>query len=367
MTSPTQRYLVRPEHLPARAAFPVIDAHNHLWGRFNVEEILRVMDAVGVVSYCDLTANARIAWAGGGYTLEQADIREFFARCADPHPGRFYAFTLATFARPTSEPLFTDANAFVDETIAMLREHVALGARGLKVLKELGLHFRDGGGKLIAVDDDRLAPIWEEAGRLGAAVLIHQSDPVGFFEPVTPDNEHYESMRKFPSWSFADPKFPRKAELLRRRDHLVRSHPDTVFILPHVANYAEDLAYVGELLEANPNVLIDLAARIDELGRQPYSAREFFLRWQDRILFGADMPADTADSERMYRTYFRFLETFDEGFYMPDYDGTFQRRRWPICGIGLPPEVLAKVYHRNALRVIPHLQEDLGGVIDPND
>jgi len=323
-----------------------------------------VMDAVGVASYCDLTANARIAWAGGGYTLQPADIREFFARCADAHPGRFYAFTLATFARPTTEPLFTDAVSFVAETVETLREHVSLGARGLKVLKELGLHFRDGAGKLIVVDDDRLAPIWAEAGRLGVPVLIHQSDPAGFFEPVTPANEHYESMRKFPSWSFADPKFPRKAELLRRRDNLVRAHPGTVFILPHVANHAEDLAYVGELLEANPNVFIDFAARIDELGRQPYSAREFFCRYQDRILFGSDMPADTADSERMYRTYFRFLETFDEGFYMPDYDGTFQRRRWPICGIGLPEEVLAKVYYRNALRVVPHLRDDLSGVID---
>ena len=367
MTSSPENYLVRPEHLPARAALPVVDAHNHLWGSFNTDQIVRVMDAVGVASYCDLTANAKIAWSGGGYALQGGDIREFFTHCAAAHPGRFYAFTLATFARPTGEPLFTDAAAFVTETVDMLREHVSLGARGLKVLKELGLHFRDGGGKLIVVDDDRLAPIWAEAGRLGVPVLIHQSDPVGFFEPVAPANEHYESMKKFPSWSFADPKFPRKAELLRRRDNLVRAHPDTVFILPHVANFAEDLAYVGRLLDENQNVLIDFSARIDELGRQPYSAREFFIRYQDRILFGTDMPADTPESERMYRTYFRFLETYDEGFHMPDYDGTFGRRRWPICGIGLPRDVLAKIYHKNALRIIPHLREDLAGRIDIDD
>ena len=119
--------------------------------------------------------------------------------------------------------------------------------------------------------------------------------------------------------------------------------------------------------DENQNVLIDLSARIDELGRQPYSAREFFIRYQDRILFGTDMPADTPESERMYRTYFRFLETYDEGFHMPDYDGTFQRRRWPICGIGLPRDVLAKTSHNTALRIIPHLREDLAGRIDIDD
>ncbi|MHC4717441.1 MAG: amidohydrolase family protein, partial [Planctomycetota bacterium] len=301
---PPESYLVRPAHVPDKAAFPVIDAHNHLWGERDVDEIVRTMDAVGVVSYCDLTANARIAWAEGGYTLTAGDIGEFFSRVADAHPGRFYAFTLATFARPTSEPLFDDAERFAAETVKQLREHVAGGARGLKVLKELGLHHRDASGALVAVDDERLAPIWDEAGRLGVPVLIHQSDPVGFFQPVTGDNEHYESMKKFPSWSFADPRFPRKAELIRRRDNLVRSHPDTTFILPHVANFAEDLAYVSRLLDENPNVHVDLSARIDELGRQPYSAREFLIRYQDRVLFGTDMPAGGAESQRMYRTYF---------------------------------------------------------------
>ena len=177
---------------------------------------------------------------------------------------------------------------------------------------------------------------------MGVPVLIHQSDPVSFFDPVTPENEHYESLKKYTEWSFVDPKFPRKSELMARRDNLVAKHPNTTFILPHVANWAEDLEYVSKLLENNTNVMIDFSARIDELGRVPKKAREFCIYWQDRILFGTDMPV----SVEMYRCYFRFLETDDDGFYMPDYDGTFENHRWPIKGLALPGEVLEKIYNK---------------------
>lgn len=346
-------------HIPQRSALPAIDAHNHLWGEWDVDRVLSTLDAVGVEAYCDVTANVKIAFAEGGYTVGSGNIDEFFQECAARSPGRFYCFTMAEFARPAGSPLYRDAGEFADLCIDTLRRHVQKGARGLKVLKELGLKHRDADGNLINVNDDGLAEIWEEAGRLGVPVLIHQADPTGFFEPVEPENEHVGSLRKFPDWSFSNPKYPRKPELLARRDDLVRRHPNTTFILPHVANSAEDLGSVTALLESCPNVYIDFSARIDELGRQPYSARRLFVDYQDRILFGTDMPANIEQSIDMYRCYFRFLETYDEGFYPPDYDGTFDRARWPICGIGLPREVLKKVYRDNALRIIPGLRDQL--------
>jgi predicted TIM-barrel fold metal-dependent hydrolase len=348
-------YLVTADRTPPRAAWPVIDAHNHLWGNWDVRRLLDIMDAVGVAGYCDLTANAKLHLAGGGYILEPGDLDAFMRQCAAKCDGRLYGFTMATFAHPIDRPLFRDGSEFAQRTAELLRSHVGQGARGLKLTKELGLHFRDSAGELVRVDDERLGVIWDQAAKLGVPVLMHQSDPVGFFEPVTPDNEHYESLQKYPSWSFADAKFPRKSELLARRNRVLARHPGTVFILPHVANYPENLQAVAALLDSHPNAYIDFSARIDELGRQPYTAREFFIRYQDRILFGTDMPA----SVEMYRCYFRFLETFDEGFFPPDYDGTFGRHRWAICGIGLPKSILAKIYYKNALRVIPGLRKDL--------
>jgi len=346
----TPNYLVRPESIPARAAWPVIDAHNHLWAKWDsLANVVKVMDEVGVSAYCDLTSNVTIQWGGGGYLLSAGKIENFFANTAS-HLGRFYGFTMAEFA----QPVFDDT--FAERCCATLREHVRLGARGLKVLKELGLHYRDEAGKLIACDDDRLAPVWAEAGKLGVPVLVHQADPYGFFQPVTPENEHYGTLQKYPAWSFVDvEKFPRFEELQRRYRNLIRSHPHTTFLLPHVANWPENLDYIGQLLDECPNAYIDFSARLDELGRQPYRAREFFLRYQDRIYFGSDMPA----SVEMYRCYFRFLETYDEHFVPPDYDGTFGRYRWHIHGIGLPKDVLAKIYYKNALKLIPKLKEEL--------
>jgi predicted TIM-barrel fold metal-dependent hydrolase len=143
--------------------------------------------------------------------------------------------------------------------------------------------------------------------------------------------------------------------LLKQRNRMIARHPKTTFLLPHVANLPEDLAAVGELLDAHPNVVIDFSARIDELGRQPFTARDFFIKYQDRILFGLDMPV----SPEAYRCYFRFLETRDEYFDYPDYIGRFGVYvRWRIYGLDLPDEVLEKIYSKNALRVIPGIRTE---------
>ena len=345
-------YLVKEDHIPKKAKFPVIDAHNHLWGDWGaVAKTVEVMNDVGVESYCDLTANISLDMRDGGYVVTPGDIDDFFTNCSDPYPGRFYCFTSATFAEPTDKPLIRDYREFVERTIELLHSHVEKGAKGLKILKELGLKYRDSDGNLIRLNDERLAPIWEAAGELGIPILIHQSDPYGFFEPVTEENEHYDSLLKYHRWSFCDPEYPSKSEILKNRDEIIKNHPNTTFMLPHVANFAENLEYVQSLLNENSNVHIDFSARIDELGRQPYTSREFMIENQDRIYFGTDLPV----SREAYRCYFRFLETYDEYFPAPDYDGTFDRRRWCIYGLGLPDDVLKKIYHENILRIIPSL------------
>jgi predicted TIM-barrel fold metal-dependent hydrolase len=340
-----------PAHIPERARFPVIDAHNHLFADMPAEEMTRVMDAVGVRLFVNVTANCALPFDEKGYTIRRRDLSEYQSRWMDRCPGRFAALTMAEFARWDDFTLDLDGG-FAEQCIEAMENDVRRGALGLKLTKELGLRFHTPGGDMIGVDDPRLFPVWKRAGELGIPVLIHTSDPVGFFLPVDERNEHLPTLQKYPGWSFHGSHYS-KWELLEQRTRTMAAHPGTSFICPHVANNPEDLDWVTALLEAHPNVFIDFSARMDELGRQPYSARQFFIRFQDRILFGSDMPI----SPEMYRAHFRFLETRDEYFDYPGYLGESDNvTRWKIYGLYLPDDVLQKIYYANALRVIPGLK-----------
>lgn len=341
--------LRRPEHVPQQAKYPAIDAHNHLFGDLPAESLLRVMDEVGVRMFINVSGNTTMPFDADGYTIRRRDFGVFASAYIHPHPKRFAALTMSDFAQ-WGDPVLLRDGEFAYRCIEHLEEDVARGARGLKVTKELGLRFTDARGRVLAVDDERLAPVWTRAGEMGVPVLIHISDPVAFFLPLDEHNEHYPTLHEFPGWGFQG-SFYTKWELLEQRNRMIARHSKTAFVLPHVANNPEDLDSVAALLDAYPNVFIDFSARIDELGRQPYTARDFFIKYQDRILFGIDMPI----SPEAYRGYFRFLETKDEYFEYPDYLGRPGRCRWRIYGLYLPDEVLRKVYYENALRVIPGL------------
>ena len=247
---------------------------------------------------------------------------------------------------PPPPRLFKSAD-FVEQLIVHLQEDVAAGARGLKLTKELGLRFTDADGNMLRIDDERFNPVWHTAAKLDIPVLIHVSDPAAFFLANNPTNEHYQTLQEFPAWSFYGSTFS-KNELLQQRNTVIARHPATAFVLPHVANHPEDLSSVADVMNRLPNVFIDFSARIDELGRQPYTARDFFLTFQDRILFGVDMPV----SVEVYRCYFRFLETRDEYFDYPDYLGRWRPCRWKIYGLDLPDPVLKKIYFKNASRFL---------------
>jgi predicted TIM-barrel fold metal-dependent hydrolase len=341
--------LRRPEHIPDKARFPVIDAHNHLFGDPPAESLLKVMNEVGVQTFVNLTGNVTVPFDDQGYTLRRRDFGVFADNYIKKYPARFAAFTMSDFALWGDDVLIKDAH-FAERAIQHLEEDMARGALGLKITKELGLRFKDAGGAMLAVDDERLSPIWRRLAELHAPVLIHVSDPAAFFIPLDETNEHYPTLQEFPGWAFQN-SFYGKWELLEQRNRVIARNPRTTFLLPHVANNPEDLSSVAALLDAYPNVFIDFSARVDELGRQPYTARDFFIKYARRILFGADLPI----SAEAYRGYFRFLETKDEYFDYPDYLGRPGHCRWRIYGLYLPDDVLRQVYHGNAQRVIPGL------------
>jgi predicted TIM-barrel fold metal-dependent hydrolase len=226
-----------------------------------------------------------------------------------------------------------------------LERLVEHGACGIKFWKDLGLSVPDGSGALLRIDDERLAPLFDKAAELGIPVMFHTSDPDAFFEPIDCFNERYEELAAHPDWSFYGSPVS-KAELLGQRNRVFARHPKTTFIGAHLAEGSEDLASVAGLLDQHRNLYLDISARVAELGRQPYTARAFLLKYADRILFGTDLLPEV----EMYRLYYRFLETADEYFEYPSHAS--RQGRWNIYGVFLPDDVLRKLYRDNALKLL---------------
>ena len=343
---PRSQLRVRSAEAPARPSFRAIDAHNHLgptlfsdgWGERTAAELEAALDASNIAAIVDLD---------GGWGNALARELEHWAPLGD----RVAVFAGLDYAMWTERPDFGEVEA------ARLRDGFVAGVRGLKVWKTLGLRARDSGGRLVPVDDARLDPLWATAGALGLPVTIHVADPIAFFQPLDAANERYEELQEHPDWHFWPTRprgrpemdgFPPFDELIDGLEAVVERHPKTTFIGAHVGCAPEDLARVDAMLAAYPNWHLDIAARIAELGRQPYSARDFIVRWPERILFGTDAPPDPT----AWAVYARFLETRDESFPYDSDGGPGSQGRWQIHGLGLSGEVLRAVYADNARRLI---------------
>jgi predicted TIM-barrel fold metal-dependent hydrolase len=334
-----------------RARFPVIDVHAHLsWSTplgkesqarhtADPKELLEVMDRRNIRTMVNLT---------GGYGDALQQVIDFWHK---PHPDRFLIFTEPWWNK-VADPNYPRIQA--DE----IERAAKAGARGVKVLKTLGLYLREQvtSGPLIKVDDKRFDTLWEAAAAHKLPVAIHTSDPEAFFLPIDRFNERWEELHAHPDWSFHGKDFPNNRELQEARLRVIRRHPRTQFVCLHVAN-SEDLGWVSEMMDGCPNMHVEIGARIGELGRQPRMSRRFFDRYQDRILFGTDAVPHGDEypqqvfGDALYQIYYRFLETEDEYF---DYAPARlpPQGRWRIYGLGLPERILRKVYNENAARLL---------------
>lgn len=328
--------LVTKTTLIHKPKFPVIDAHNHL-AQFGlnaitllaISEICDLLDEAGVTRYVDLDG-------GWGESILQDHLEKL------KPVGRFQVYGGVDWGKWQEL-----GGRFPEYAASRLEVQRSWGADGCKIWKHLGLHVSDEKGLRVKVDDLRLDPIWETAGRLGMPVMVHVADPVAFFDPIDETNERWEEIGANPDWAFTSPPFPPFISILEGLANVVASHPQTTFIGAHVGCYAENLEWVGAMLDRYPNYYIDISARIGELGRQPYSARKFFIKYADRILFGLD----GGPNPEAYCLVYRFLETDDEYFNYNAGEIPMQGR-WFVHGLFLPDEVLEKVYKKNAEKII---------------
>lgn len=333
--------LIVPEHKVTRAKFPFIDVHNHQ-GNMPTQDIpalLQKMDALNMRIMVNLSGRGFRNNNGVFDINEPQYLVNAVQNVAKSTPNRIVLFTNVSFVGVGEKD-------WAQKAVQQLEADVKAGAKGLKIYKNLGHSFKDVQGNLIKVDDPRLDPIWKKCGELGIPVLIHTADPKQFWQEADEHNERWLELLTHPGRKRgADNPAPWE-DLIQQQHNIIRRHPKTTFIAAHFGWYPNDLAHLGKLLDSFPNMHVEFGAVIAELGRQPRTAKAFFEKYQDRILFGKDswVPEE-------YTTYFRVLETEDEYFpYHKKYHAF-----WRMYGLGLSDEVLKKVYYKNALRLIPGL------------
>jgi uncharacterized protein len=338
--------LVVPEHPLTRARYPFVDVHNHQYRMptQNLAELVVEMEKLNMAVMVNLSGRGFRRTSTGLFDVEGSDyLKQAVERARSQYPGRFILFTNLSF-----EGFGTPG--WTERAVRELEEDVRNGAAGLKIYKSLGFSVRDADGRLAPIDDPRLDPVWAKCGELGIPVIIHTADPRPFWDPHDRHNERWLELKTRPDRKRSDTDPAPWAELIRQQHNLFRRHPGTTFINAHFGWYPNDLGRLSELMEEFPNTVVEFGAVIAELGRQPRAARDFFIRYQDRILFGKDswVPEE-------YGTYFRVLETSDEYFpYHKKYHAF-----WRMYGMDLPDEVLKKVYYKNALRIIPGIDPAL--------
>ncbi|MEQ6123887.1 amidohydrolase family protein [Pseudotenacibaculum sp. MALMAid0570] len=326
--------LVVPGKVIKKAKFPFIDVHGHQYRMptQNLAPVIAAMDTLNMAIMVNLSGRTG------------ADLQKSVKNIADNYPNRFVVFANIRFHNNVGK------KGWIESTVKQLEQDVKNGARGLKIYKGLGLRDLDVQGKRVAVNDPRLDPIWAKCGELGIPVLIHSADPKPFWDDFDADNERWLELKTRPRRK-RGPNNPAPWEQIMQEQHaMFKKHSNTTFISAHMSWLANDLGKLGELLDEIPNMNVGIGAIIAELGRQPRFAKKFFIKYQDRILFGKD-----SWQPKEFPTYFRVLESNDEYFpYHKKYHAF-----WAMYGLDLPDNVLKKVYYKNALRIVPGLDKTL--------
>ena len=304
-------------------SFPVIETHGHLGKMFqtNPEDVSKELTALGIKKFINLS-----------FTTGE----EFAKLKKDYSDPRIIHFSTFNWKRLSEDN-------FADKMLSDLKQDISNGSRGIKLWKNFGLNLKKKNGERLKLDDPELDPLFEECAKSGLIISIHTADPVAFFAPIDEKNERYEELLRHPEWSFSSDEFPSLETVLQERNNRFKRHPNLKFVALHFAELANDLENAEKFLIEHPNVMVDIAARIDELGRQPYKAKAFLEKYGDRILFGVDGPPDRGKFE----VYSRFLETTDEYFdYFPEHKP--RKGFWKIYGLGLSRTTLEKIYFANA-------------------
>ena len=320
--------LVVDEHPIPRAKYPVVDVHSHHWSVSEGQwpQVVSEMDELNLQVLVNLSGGS-----GGSLRGKIDTVR------ASRAPDRMVHFANLDFSRGVFP-------GFGQQASEQLAADVAAGAVGLKFFKNFGINVRDQDGNRVPVDHPELDPVFAMCAQLDIPVLIHVGEPSEFYQPVDRFNERWLELTLLPNRRLPADSYPSFEDMVAERDRLFARHSTTRFIAAHFGWHANDLGRLGALLDRLPNVYVETGAILYELGRQPRMARQFFIDYQDRILFGKD-----SYRPEEFPYYWRTFETSDEYF---DYYRRYHAF-WKLYGMDLPDDVLRKIYYANALSVVP--------------
>ena len=329
--------LVVPANMVLKSKYPSIDFHGHPQGRINSTENLLAL----------------------GRTLDSLNVRLMVV--ANNISGDALRNTLQLISSTPSMKdrlrVFTGidlrnvgAPGWAERAVAQLEADVKAGAVGVgEVGKGFGLSTRKADGSRLKLDDPELKPLWDAAARLKVPVFIHTADPEQFFQPLDYHNERWLEMALFGERRYPPDRFPTFEQLMTERDNLFRNNPKTIFVAAHMGWHANNLGRLAKMLDTMPNVYTEMGAVLYDIGRQPRVAHDFFVKYQDRIMFGKD-----SFQPEEYPFYWRVFETKDDYFdYYRDYHAF-----WKLYGLGLPDAVLKKIYYQNALKITPGMPQN---------
>jgi len=327
--------LVAPTHMVPKAKYPAIDFHGHPQGMLGSVESLARLGA-------DLDAlNVQMMIVANNVSGDALKRTVSTINASPAMKDRVRVLTGIDFQNV--------GPGWAQRAVAQLESDVAAGAVGIgEIGKGFGQSIRKANGSRLALDDPDLDPIWQAAARLKLPVFIHTGDPQEFYKPVDYTNERWLELELFPGRRVSPAQHPNFDELMKERDNLFRRNPKTTFVAAHMGWHANDLGRLGKLMTEMPNVYVDVGAVLYDIGRQPRASHDFFVKFQDRILFGKD-----SYQPEEYPYYWRVFETNDDYF---DYYRHYHAF-WKLYGIGLPDDVLKKVYYKNALAITPRLPQ----------
>jgi predicted TIM-barrel fold metal-dependent hydrolase len=327
--------LVTPAHPVKTAKYPAIDFHGHPAG------LMGSSDGLATLAASLDSLNVRMMVSADNMSGDRLQ-RTIAAIRASPQ--------MKDRARVLAGIDFRNVGPrWAEKAVAQLEADVAAGAVGVgEISKSFGLSIKKPDGSRLKLDDAELDPIWDACARLKLPVFIHTADPQEFFQPIDYTNERWLEMSLFADRRYPPDRFPGFETLMTERDNLFRRHPNTTFVAAHMGWHANDLGRLGKMLDEMPNLYTEVGAVLYDIGRQPRGAHDFFVKYQDRILFGKD-----SFQPEEYPYYWRVFETHDEYF---DYYRGYHAF-WKLYGIDLPDSVLKKVYYRNALKLAPALPQ----------